>query len=87
MQSPGWYHNLALPNLEDSPSWGTGVWKLVAVGLLLSISCLGAALHATPPSLSAVRIERPPVLDGRVNDEEWGAAPTASDFVQQRPAL
>ena len=40
-----------------------------------------------PPSLSAVRSDTPPVLDGRVNDEEWGAAPTASDFVQQRPAL
>jgi len=26
-------------------------------------------------------------LDGRVHDEEWGAAPAASNFVQQRPAL
>ncbi len=87
MHHPDWCHHLALPSLEDSPLWGTGVCKSVAVGLLLSISCLSAALHATPPSVSAIRIETPPVLDGRVNDEEWGAAPTASDFVQQRPAL
>ncbi len=52
---------------------GTRVWKRVAVGLLLSISCLSTGLNATPPSLSAVRIETPPVLDGRVNDDEWGA--------------
>ena len=55
--------------------------------LLLSFFSLSAALSATPPSVSAVKIETPPILDGHVTDEEWGAAATASDFVQQRPAL
>ena len=63
------------------------MWKKVAVGFLLSFSCLCAGVRATPPSVSAVRVETPPVLDGQVNNEEWAAAPLASDFVQQRPAL
>jgi len=65
----------------------TLVWDRVAIGLLLSFSCLSGGLKASPPSVSAVRIATPPVLDGRVNDEEWGTAPAASDFVQQRPLL
>ncbi len=65
----------------------TRVWEKIAVGLLLSFSGLSAGLGATPSAISAVRIETPPVLDGHVNDEEWAAAPSASDFVQQRPVL
>ena len=67
--------------------WDTGLWERVAIGLLLPFFSLSAGLGATPPSVSAVKIERPPILDGHVDDEEWGAAATASDFVQQRPAL
>ena len=63
------------------------MWEKVTIGLLLLFFCWGADLRANPPSVSAVRIETPPILDGRVSNEEWGVAPAASDFVQQRPAL
>ena len=42
--------------------------------------------RAARPSMRAVRTPQPPVIDGQVTDAEWGAADSASDFVQQLPA-
>ncbi len=38
------------------------------------------------PRVRAVRVERPPVIDGRLDDEVWGNAPVHSGFVQVTPA-
>ncbi len=66
--------------------WDTPVCDRVELGFLVSFFCFSLGLGANP-SITAVRIEHPPVLDGRVNEQEWRAAPVASDFVQQRPLL
>jgi hypothetical protein len=49
-----------------------------------------AAVFAQAPSTSSVsyralRTARPPVVDGRLNDEAWGDAEPASDFTQRDP--
>ena len=62
------------------------MWEKVNFAFLVSLFCLTLSLGADH-SVSAVRVEEPPVLDGRVNEQEWEAAPMASDFVQQRPVL
>ena len=62
------------------------MWGKVNFAFLVSLFCLTLSLGADL-SVSAVRVEEPPVLDGRVNEQEWEAAPMANDFVQQRPVL
>ncbi|SVC04609.1 uncharacterized protein METZ01_LOCUS257463, partial [marine metagenome] len=37
------------------------------------------------PSITAVRVEQPPVIDGVLDEAVWRAAPVAGDFVQQDP--
>jgi hypothetical protein len=37
------------------------------------------------PFTSPVRIEHPPVIDGRLDDEAWGAAKPITGFVQREP--
>jgi len=37
------------------------------------------------PKVRAYRLETPPALDGRVNEDLWGAIPPATDFLQQEP--
>jgi hypothetical protein len=37
------------------------------------------------PVLKALRVARPPVVDGRLDDEVWRTAAVAADFVQLRP--
>ncbi len=41
--------------------------------------------RAPRPSMRAVRALRAPVIDGVVDDAEWSAADSATDFVQQLP--
>jgi len=62
------------------------VWEKVEFAFLVSLFCFTLGLGANP-SISAVKVQEPPLLDGRVNEREWEAAPMASDFVQQRPVL
>lgn len=46
----------------------------------------GAPLAGQPrPQITAVRVEIPPVLDGRLDDPAWQAAVSTSDFVQHFP--
>ena len=58
---------------------------LVAVALLGT--GLPARVFADPPGtrLRAVRTATPPIIDGRVADDEWKGAATASGFVQYEP--
>ncbi len=62
------------------------MWEKVELASLVSLFSFTVGLGAEP-SVSAVRVEDPPVVDGRVNEQEWEAAPVASDFLQQRPVL
>ncbi|HEX2189520.1 MAG TPA: DUF5916 domain-containing protein [Longimicrobiaceae bacterium] len=61
--------------------------------MIAAVFVLAAAAVAAPPAdsarvLGAHRVaagEQSPVVDGRLDDAVWAAAPVASDFVQQRP--
>ncbi len=55
---------------------------LTAISL---ISLLPASLIAAPRSVVAQKTELAPVLDGRVDEEQWNPAQVASDFLQQWP--
>jgi hypothetical protein len=59
---------------------------LLTTGLLFVPASLAVA--QTPPArpaLRAVRVARPPVIDGRLSEEEWTQAPSASGFTQRDP--
>src|SRR2546425_10880516 len=38
-----------------------------------------------PPTVTAVRVDRAPVVDGRLDDPEWSLAPAVTDFRQTDP--
>ncbi|HEY8038593.1 MAG TPA: DUF5916 domain-containing protein, partial [Polyangiaceae bacterium] len=42
-------------------------------------------LPVLPPHVSAVHVDRPPVLDGRLDDAAWQQAPVTASFVQKAP--
>jgi hypothetical protein len=44
------------------------------------------AVAAGRPRLRAVRIDRPPVIDGRLDDGAWAAVPATEAFTQKFPA-
>jgi hypothetical protein len=61
-------------------------------GRVAALLCLGCAAAAaqTPESLPdrdvrATRAERPPLIDGHLNDESWTLAQPVSDFTQRDP--
>ncbi len=57
--------------------------------LLQSASPDGSALRHTnglePPSVTAMRVERPPALDGRLDDPAWSLATPVTALVQRDP--
>jgi hypothetical protein len=59
------------------------------IGLLAIIAAIpgGAAGQTEPPraEVRAVRTMRPPVVDGRLNDEVWALAEPGSSFTQRDP--
>ena len=63
---------------------------LVAVALLQSPVADSAALRHSngriPPTALAVRVDRSPVLDGRLDDPAWALAPPVTQFVQTDPS-
>jgi hypothetical protein len=46
---------------------------------------VSAARQDTTFSLTGVRTESPPAIDGNVSEEEWGDAARATDFIQYEP--
>src|SRR5687767_9809759 len=48
---------------------------------------VGSASAQTPsrPTLTAVRTDRPPVIDGRLDDAMWRTAALIDTFVQEEP--
>jgi hypothetical protein len=57
--------------------------RLTAVALAF-LSHLAVA-GDPPRSVTAVRVETPPVVDGRLNEEVWSRAAPATDFIQREP--
>src|SRR5256885_6675572 len=54
-------------------------------GALAQSDRLIRANPATPPSVKPVRVERPPAIDGRLDDAAWRTAARVTEFVQRRP--
>ena len=57
--------------------------RIGAAALLILL--VPAGLTAAPRSVAARKAEEPPVIDGRVDEEQWNQAAAASEFFQQRP--
>src|SRR5207302_2028905 len=56
--------------------------KVIAAILLLQS---GGVDSSEPPTVTAVRVDRAPVVDGRLDDPEWSLAPAVTDFRQTDP--
>ena len=57
---------------------GSASFALVANGA-------AASLAKPRPSITALRVEQPPVIDGVLDDDTWQKAPAAGDFMQYEP--
>ncbi len=55
--------------------------RLAAILLLQS----GGVNPSEPPTVTAVRVDRAPVVDGRLDDPVWNLAPAVTDFRQTDP--
>src|SRR4051812_18739706 len=51
----------------------------------LFTSLLAAAAVVSVPHLAATRIDKPPVLDGRLDETVWRTAPSSDAFTQKLP--
>ena len=58
---------------------------VAAVLLLLPAAEAGATLDAERKSFQIFRVETPPVIDGKLDDAVWAAAPGIDDFHQTSP--
>src|SRR5207247_9701188 len=45
----------------------------------------GGVDSSEPPTITAVRVDRAPVVDGRLDDPVWNLAPAVTDFRQTDP--
>lgn len=75
------------PTHPSAPRLAGAAWLTV---LALSPVSSALAQQAFPPptvpvTLSAVRAETPPVVDGSLDDNAWRTAPVANGFVQAEP--
>ncbi|MES2123710.1 MAG: DUF5916 domain-containing protein [Gemmatimonadota bacterium] len=60
---------------------------LIPLGLLLAAQVqTPQSLPAAPPSVRAVRADRPPLLDGRGDEPAWQLATPVSQFLEARPS-
>jgi Domain of unknown function (DUF5916)/Carbohydrate family 9 binding domain-like len=53
--------------------------------VLLAVSASLLAEQAVRRRATATRVDEPPVIDGRVDEDVWGRAEVVSDFVQAEP--
>ncbi|MES1260339.1 MAG: DUF5916 domain-containing protein, partial [Acidobacteriota bacterium] len=64
--------------------WAIGLWMVSTV-----IPCAAQETQPTTvpsrPSLHIRRIEKPPVIDGKIDDPAWADAPVIRDFTQVEP--
>src|SRR5947208_6060723 len=61
---------------------GVGVLLLNAVTIKAQTA---AGPPQTGPEIKAVRVAKPPVIDGEVDESEWPETATASGFMQYEP--
>jgi hypothetical protein len=67
--------------------WGVDMKsRIIAVVALLSLAAESAAmLDGERKSFQIFRVEAPPVIDGKLDDAVWAAAPGIDDFHQTSP--
>ena len=56
-----------------------------AGGTSVGRSAQAPSSEATTPRVHAVRAPEAPVVDGRIDEQEWAAAPPTGNFLQQNP--
>ena len=56
-----------------------------SAGFALAANGAAASLAKPRPSITALRVKQPPVIDGVLDDGAWQKAPVAGDFVQEEP--
>ena len=59
--------------------------NVAAIGLLLLAAESAATLNGERKSFQIVRVDTPPVIDGRLDDTVWAAAYEIDDFHQTSP--
>ena len=71
---------------------GAGRWFYAAAVLVLFVGLLGAQEELIPPPVAPARLvwpvtftDKPPELDGRLNDACWAKAPAFTNFTQVLP--
>ena len=62
-----------------------GVALAGSAGFALAANGAAASLTKPRPSITALRVEQPPVIDGVLDDNAWQKAPAAGDFMQYEP--
>lgn len=58
------------------------------LGMLIALFCCGAFAAETTdnrPEVQAVRVQTAPVIDGKLDDPAWSAAPEITSFTQREP--
>src|SRR5215210_2367354 len=59
--------------------------RLLFAALILAAPLARAANWPEHPTLRAVRVAKPPVIDGDLSDPAWQQAPEFTDFTQHDP--
>ena len=62
-----------------------GVALAGSAGFALAANGEAASLTKPRPSITALRVEQPPVINGVLDDNAWQKAPAAGDFMQYEP--
>jgi hypothetical protein len=66
------------------------IWVLFLLPLAAfaqSKTAILAVFTQQKPSIAALRVEKPPIIDGKLDDAAWQNAPVASHFTQEEPQL
>src|SRR4051812_45541908 len=68
------------------------IWRLLLTGLAMACAASSGATAAAAQSpvraaaeVTAIRTQRPPVVDGKLTDECWALARPVSEFTQRDP--
>ena len=56
-------------------------------GLLVFIALLWGYSLLAQKTLTAVKTQQSPVIDGKLDDAAWNSAPLATDFIQSFPSF
>jgi hypothetical protein len=70
----------------DPTAFPSGVIKLPPAGETKAVASVPAAVATAVPRLTAARIARAPLVDGKLDDDVWGLVPIAKKFTQKFPS-